>query len=395
MFLSTAACCLMLSPVAIGAQSNCEGDFGHKCTLERIDDADVDENRRYTKDERRMYFAAGDYIYSQVLQAAKSLPTQARDQLTEPLFEQFDSDFCFEFPCEQDASLSDLREFAVARNGPWKSKKTLLAGLKLSRTVKDAADPRGGGGIPARPVVFSYRHDRESGEEGLQVLGNVTMKPWVLSETDSTAWTFRPEVALDLDSFASNRGRNKSEIGIKGEFAYSFGDWEGTTHVAGITPTYFTDGDFGRDVVALSASYSLTSNAPRLGRPGKQICLTKGCPAESWIFYWSPSLTIQYGDVRDASGNASLEATREKGAYMRWIPSLGLRLRPFFGGVTIGLDLQGIHDNKLDSSFGYLEGSVAYDIAQNVALTAVYRRGRKASTLEPLDYWLLGLGVQF
>ena len=114
-----------------------------------------------------------------------------------------------------------------------------------------------------------------------------------------------------------------------------------------------------------------------------------------WELVWLPSVSVQAGDVRDASGNTTLDKQRLAGSYVRVVPTLGLRLYGWDRRAAFGLDLAHVRDIDTGQSRSYGELSYTYDIASNVALTAIFRKGYKIQTLDEIDSLLLGLGFTF
>jgi len=119
------------------------------------------------------------------------------------------------------------------------------------------------------------------------------------------------------------------------------------------------------------------------------------CGPGDFEWSWAPSLVLQAGDVRDASGNAGLEARKAAGSYVRVSPTLGVRVYGWDRRAVFGLDAAYSQDIDTGVGKGYGELSYAYDLSENVALTAILRRGYKVQTLDYVDSALLGLGFSF
>lgn len=392
-----------------------EKDFGSICTQARVLAADADGNGIMEEPEIRAYVTEGDFYYNQSVDVIKAAVGAAGVQSDAVLVERLHRGLLDEtfggigpgscaptsgLPCASQWRTTEFVEHAQERNVEWRPQAKLALPVKVSRKATDPLDPRSGSDLKPRPFVVSYREDDVKGEKGVQLMGTILGPPLCSQAAQprpgDTIVQCGPVVGLDVDSFTSSKGKNSSDfsLGFNVEWTKTRDAHSNATHRFSLTPSYLTDGDFGRDVVLATATYAVAT--PRFGGPGYYHCLSsEACGPNSWELVWLPSLSVQAGDVRDASGNATLEKQRLAGSYVRLVPTLGLRLYGWDRRVAFGLDLAHVRDINTGQSRSYGELSYTYDIASNVALTAIFRKGYKIQTLDKIDTLLLGLGFIF
>jgi hypothetical protein len=395
----------LLGSVDAAVPESCEdpaADFGQRCTQARIIDADSNQDGLLDLVEIQSFIASGDHLYREAVKAVKKVaPSVSVDALMEePLLDYSVINCVSGENCPSKWLLDDVQAYAMERNRGWRPKSTLSLPLKISRKATDPIDPRGGADLKARPFVVSYRKDDVKKEEGLQILGSIAGPPVCSLDAEPFSGDVirncGPVIAFDVDTVSGSRGKNKSDIsfGFNTEWLFTAATTDGIDHRLVITPTYLTDADFGRDVLLVSSSYSITT--PKLGGPGLYHCVGRiTCGPGDWEWSWSPSLVLQAGDVRDANGNPGLEARREAGSYIRVSPTIGVRLYGWDRRAVIGLDVAYSEDVDTGVGKGYAELSYWYDISDNVALTTILRRGYKVQTLDYVDSLIFGLGFSF
>lgn len=392
-----------------------EKNFGPVCTQTRVLAADADGNGLMEEEEIRAYVTEGDFYYNQSADVIKAALGAAGMQSDVALVERLHRGLLDETfngigpgscapnsgqPCASQWRTTEFVEHAQERNVDWRPQAKLALPVKVNRKATDPLDPRGGSDLKPRPFVVSYREDDVKGEKGVQLMGTIGGPPFC-SRADQpmpgdTIVQCGPVIGLDVDSFTSSKGKNNSDVslGFNIEWIKTRDAHSDATHRFSLTPSYLTDGDFGRDVVLATATYAVST--PRFGGPGYYHCLSSEvCGPNSWELVWLPSVSVQAGDVRDASGNATLDKQRLAGSYVRVVPTFGLRLYGWDRRVAFGLDLAHVRDIDTGQSRSYGELSYTYDIASNVALTAIFRKGYKIQTLDEIDSLLLGLGFTF
>lgn len=401
----------------IATLQQCKDDknFGPVCTQARVLAADTDGNGLMEENEIRTYITEGDFYFHQSVDVIRAAVGAAGMQSDAALLERLNRGLIEEtligigpgscapdsgLPCASQWRATEFLEHAQERNVDWRPQAKSALPVKVSRKATDPLDPRGGSDLKARPFVVSYREDDVKGEKGLQLMGTV-VGPQFCSQAaqpmpGDTIVQCSPVIGLDVDSFTSSKGKNNSDVslGFNFEWTKTRDTQSDALHRFSLTPSYLTDGDFGRDVVLATATYAVAT--PRFGGPGYYHCLSSGsCGPNSWELVWLPSVSVQAGDVRDASGNETLEKQRLEGSYVRVVPTLGLRLYGWDRRAAFGLDLAHVRDIDTGQSSSYGELSYTYDIASNVALTAIFRKGYKIQTLDKIDTLLLGLGFIF
>lgn len=392
-------------------------NFGPACTRTQVLAADANADGKMEEAELRAYVVSGDLAYSQSRETIKSalnslegagpVDSKLEEQLTAGLatatLNMIGPSECDPYgdePCPPGWTTEAFIRHAQDRNVAWRPKRTLALPVKISRKATDPMDPRGGSDLKPRPFVVSYREDDIKDEKGLQLLGTISGPPMCGQATTPEAGNLMvrcgPVIGLDVDTFSSSKGKNNSDVsfGFNVEWLKSPREANDVTHRFSVTPAYLTDADFGRDVVTLGATYGVST--PKWGGPGHYHCLAAGeCGPGTWEFVWIPAVMAQVGDIRDASGNAALEKRQALGSYVRVVPMLGLRLYGWDRRGAFGLDLAHVLDVKDGDSKSYGELSYTYDLASNVAITAIFRKGYKVQTLDEIDSLLLGFGFTF
>lgn len=406
---------IALAQVDALQQCKDEKNFGPTCTQARVLAADADGNGVMEETEIRAYVTEGDFDHSQSVAVIESAISAAGMQSDASLRERLDHGLLDQTlkgigngPCEPNSGLacanqwltSAFLEHAQERNVDWRPQAKLSLPVKVNRKATDPLDPRGGSDLKPRPFVVSYREDDVKGEKGVQLMGTIVgsslCPPAAQPMPGDTIVQCGPVLGLDVDSFTSSKGKNNSDVslGFNIEWIKTRDAHNDAIHRFSLTPSYLTDGDFGRDVVLATATYAVST--PRFGGPGYYHCLSSEvCGPNSWELVWLPSVSVQAGDVRDASGNTTLDKQRLAGSYVRVVPTLGLRLYGWDRRAAFGLDLAHVRDIDTGQSRSYGELSYTYDIASNVALTAIFRKGYKIQTLDEIDSLLLGLGFTF
>jgi hypothetical protein len=398
-----------------GALQQCKEkkDYGPVCTQARVQAVDADANGIMEAAEIRAYVIEGDFSYAQSISVIKTAIGAAGIQEDAALVARLNNGVLDEtllmigpgscapdtgLPCASQWRTSEFVQHAQERNVAWRSTAKLELPIKVSRKASDPLDPRGGADLKPRPLVVSYREDDVKGEKGMQLMGTISGPPVCSQDARPMPGAMivqcGPVLGLDVDSFSSSKGKNSSDVsfGFNVELLKTPAEETGATHRISLTPSYLTDADFGRDVVLATVTYAMAT--PRFGGPGYYHCLN-GCGPNSWELVWLPSLSLQAGDVRDASGNAVLEKQHQAGSYVRVVPMLGLRLYGWDRRGAFGLDLAHVRDINSGQSKSYGEISYTYDIASNVAVTAIFRKGYKVQTLDNIDSILFGLGFTF
>lgn len=386
-------------------QCNAEKSFASDCTRLRVETTDLNGDHIIDEAEAKGYFGRSDWPVQVAVRNGKALSNEVDTAWLDALtYRGEDTD---ELPYSTD----DFVGLATHRNRTWRQRlapSTPKVTLSANRRLNDGVDPRGGGDVKPRPVVIAYRNDRTSGEEGAQVFGTFSANfiPWIDrprrggagDESDSSRLVVAPSVALifDVDTSSKSRGKDKSDISVAPTLSVmlkgNHSDDHWTDHYFSFAPVYQTDADFGRSVINLTATYSFASTD--FLKAGLNQCWIGTCTASGWQWFWRPSVQLIAGDVRNASGNATLAALEAQGSYARLVPGATFRFFPVSGASSFGFDWLGIQDDE-GRFRTYRELSYQYDLRSNVAFTVIYRKGVRASSFQNVDAVLLGFGIQY
>jgi hypothetical protein len=163
---------------------------------------------------------------------------------------------------------------------------------------------------------------------------------------------------------------------------------------ASLEPKYTTDRKWNRDVLQASLSLSPSSQMLKAGGYGTSIGRPAPGFANVYRLFWKPTLTFEYGEVRDAAGNTDLEAIKALGAYKRVIPSMEIVLKwPRSLPLTWNTSFAYRHDFDAKWERGMFTSGLQYDVAKNIALTLTYRKGRKPDDFKKIEDILFGVGI--
>jgi hypothetical protein len=282
---------------------------------------------------------------------------------------------------------------------PYKTPPPVVAGpgFTFARPVVDARNPFAKDPAAIAPFLIAYRNDRKANKESGVVLGVIGYGPFEWGEhkqwQSSVAAGFDVDTALDPE---------KSTISFATEFRY-FGMVEGRDgksydgYQLLIAPTYQTDGNGDRDVLALKVELGFAGRRFARANQWLQYGAENGAfRRDKTAFRWSPSIKLNCGDVRDDGGNASLAAIRADGSYCRahhaaqlvWVGAADGKI-----DWNVRLAYEGMHDFRRNWNRDYaeLEFSFARKLSP-VRFLVLYRHGRPAPTFDKKDELLVGFG---
>ena len=269
--------------------------------------------------------------------------------------------------------------------------------LSIKRTVADEVDPRAAEG--EFPSVFSYKRDTQAEDrDQINVLGAVEAfdcardggDPKILNITYGAAMG----VDFDVDgSVEANENTIEASLPLFWQRVSIDPDAFVTQLKLTVTPKFNTDRDFDREVVEGSAA--LTFQSRRLLRLGLKSHLRSGDKA-IFSVWWQPVVQFEVGDIGDPAGNEDL--AEQDGQYSRLALRGDLILWPVMLSDRVAIKLKSTNRFNADESGSrsYTEATLAYDLTASgsVALTAVYRHGRKPPDFSVKDQWLIGIGIQ-
>lgn len=265
-------------------------------------------------------------------------------------------------------------------------------GFKIGRKINDAPDPR------AKKYdagfVVSYADDRLAGDDNFVALGDVQ---WWQFRGASDSSQISLNSSLDV---STKKHYSESSISLAAGWSklwsYDTSGGKRLLHdlTVGIEPKYITDRDFRRDVVEVGVRVAPSSQILNAGLNTHFGGGSTLGAVDQYVFYWQPTLSIEAGRVTDSGDNAALEAIRLSGEYARIVPSISAKLSwPVSLPLSLNLSYAHRWDEKQDWNRGFGSAGVQYDVTTGLALTLIYRKGRKPPAFEQVEEILFGVAL--
>lgn len=373
---------------------------GHADVIPELLAFDENADGQFDQQELERYFLAHDADIAKQRKdgaSAEKLGELATDRAEDALsFPRGCEDGCDAIPL--DAVIAFMQErlrVTIKPTDPtfgWK-------GLGFERSVTDSPNPRQP--KTSQPAIFSYRRDTEATDrDNFTFLGGVRLykNTWTLdpgAEPPRNFFTIAPGIDLDVDG-TKKPHENAIDAGLPLSYEWvapreSTGLFTG--HTLTLTPKFGTDRAFDREIYAADLSWSFSSL--RFLRAGYTTRFPRSALAPRVTLTWTPTLSLESGNVSDAAGNEELE--KRKGTFLRVTPRIDLTFRPLALHPRVSLGLRYFYrfDLREDWERPYGEASLIYDLTPtgSVAFTVTHRRGRKPPDFKATDATLIGIGI--
>lgn len=266
----------------------------------------------------------------------------------------------------------------------------------FKRAVTDAVDPRGA--ETEFPAVFSYRRDKHKDDtDQLNLLGSVEVVNCrgEIGKLAGGTGGFAPSIELEVDG-STAKNENTIAVGLPVSIewtrvATAFLPELGVT----LTPKVSTDRGFDRRVYEVSGEFWFHS--PKLLNAGYLTWFPRTAARNpSATLWWRPRIIAELTNVSDAAGNEDLQ--KVAGTSLRFGPRIDVVFKPLKLNerLSFGWKFFDRFDNDDSKWRSYSETSAMYDVNEEgtIAITALYRHGRKPPAMGPTDVWLIGIGIK-